>query len=203
MYETFLLERIEFNARAKPEHFFHVDLLPEPYFGSPDGPVVALLLNPGYKAADAPVHADRVFQRLARDSMAHRLAPTPFLHLLEGFDNPGCRWWRRRTRVLRMHAPVGERLLALQYVGYKSKAFTAGKLWLPSMEYIFALLRRAMDRGAEVVVTRAHAAWIAAGPGLTHYPRLHRTKNPRSPYLTPGNLHPDSFGAIVRAMRAG
>jgi len=108
MYETFLLERIEFNARSKPEHFFHVDLLPEPYFGSLNAPVVALLLNPGYKAADAAVHANPVFQRLARDSMAHRLAPTPFLHLLEGLDNPGCRWWRRRTRVLRMHAPVGE-----------------------------------------------------------------------------------------------
>ena len=115
------------TKRQKPEHQFHVDLMPEPYFGNPNVPVVALLLNPGYKPDDNAVHADPVFRNLARRSMAHKLSPTPFLHLIDNLDNPGCRWWRKRTRQLPPECRVAHNLFALEYVGYKSRRFRLGQ----------------------------------------------------------------------------
>ena len=41
--------------------------------------------------------------------------------------------------------PVGGRLLALQYIGYKSKRFKAGKLRVPSMDYTFDLWLNAVS----------------------------------------------------------
>ncbi len=41
-----------FNASASDDFFVHLELLPEPFLGSPNAPVVVLGLNPGFKEAD-------------------------------------------------------------------------------------------------------------------------------------------------------
>lgn len=38
----------DFNAIAKKEHKIHVEVLPEPYTGNPEAPVLLLNLNPGF-----------------------------------------------------------------------------------------------------------------------------------------------------------
>jgi hypothetical protein len=180
-----------FNARAEDRHAFDLSLLPEPYFGSPSAPVVVLNLNPGWSPDDAVVHAQPEFARAARESLKHQLRPYPFLHLQPDGSTPGSRWWRQRTRALAEEIgfeAVALGLSCIQYTPYHSKEYTKAAPRLPSQEYGFALVRRAMARGAEIVVMRSYSLWAAAVPELVGYGRLHRGTNPRAPYLTPGNL---------------
>jgi hypothetical protein len=59
---------------------------------------------------------------------------------------------------------------------------------LPSQAYSFSLVRRAIERGAEIVVMRSKRLWFEAIPELARYGRTHLGSNPRSPFLSPGNL---------------
>ena len=43
-----------FNAKARYDHAFHLDLIPEPFIGNPAAPVVLLNLNPGFGTVAVP-----------------------------------------------------------------------------------------------------------------------------------------------------
>lgn len=187
---------------------FKTDLLPEPFFGRPDAPVVLLTLNPGYSPADDAVHADPSFRKDARASMEHKLRPYPFLHLQPGLGTPGARWWAQRTRALCESLGGGESaarkvsngLLCLQYFGYKS-ATLPGRLRsanLPSQRYTFELLEAAIRRKAWVCVMRSRRLWEAAVEGLVGYQFRTDALCVLSPYVTPGNLGHTGFNEVRR-----
>ncbi|HEY1329028.1 MAG TPA: hypothetical protein VGI14_18975 [Casimicrobiaceae bacterium] len=88
----------KFNKRASGQSRYELSLLPEPYFGDLSAPVVLLALNPGVSPKDAITHATPGFRAMARLSLEHRLAPSPFLHLQQGVSTPGSDWWRRIAR---------------------------------------------------------------------------------------------------------
>lgn len=185
---------------------FATDLLPEPYFGRPDAPVVLLTLNPGYSDCDAEFHSSDWFQAAARASLAHAPKPGPFLHLLPEPRTPGVDWWMQRTKELREHLGstelVASGLLCLQFIGYKSKSLR-GRLRsvnLPSQEYTFELLRRALARDAIICVMRSQSLWESAVPELAQYRYKVVARNPRSPYITSGNLGAEQFVAVCERL---
>lgn len=71
------------NARAYPRvnRLIHTNLMPEPFFGPFDAPVVVLLLNPGVSEQDAQAHANPAPAHTpAGESAARhtgRMAPAP------------------------------------------------------------------------------------------------------------------------------
>lgn len=191
-----------FNARSSDRHKFDLTLLPEPYLGSLTATVVVLNLNPGVSPQDAEVHAQEEFRRRARLSLEHQLQPYPFLHLQPDLETPGIIWWKRRTRELTEDVgfqAVSNRLACIQYTAYHSKEYSKRSPLLPSQEYAFELVRLAMKRKAEIVVMRAKSLWMQAIPALSTYDHLHYASNPRSPYLSRGNLK-SSYAAIARRL---
>jgi len=192
-----------FNAKAQPRHRYDLSLYPEPYFGLHTASVVVLNLNPGWHPQDATVHAQAEFAAMSRSSLRHNLRPHPFLHLQPLAMTPGGRWWHQRVR--RLAAEVGfeavaHRLACVQFTPYHSEEFTSNSPVLPSQQYSFGLVWDAIARGAEIVVMRSWNLWSAAIPELAAYERTHRGSNPRSPYLSPGNLK-SSYGRIVESLR--
>jgi hypothetical protein len=195
---------MSFNARAAAKHRYDTSLLPEPYFGSLNAPVVVLNLNPGWSPDDAAIHAKPTFAAMSRSSLAHKLNPYPFLHLQPTCETPGGRWWRQRTRELA--AEVGFELLAhhlacIQFAPYHSPEYAANSPQLPSQEYNFYLVRQAIARGAEIVVMRSVSLWLSAVPELAGYTRLHRGSNPRAPFLTRGNLK-SAYSVVAGRLRS-
>jgi len=193
-----------FNEAASLGHMYDLSLLPEPYFGRPDAPVILLALNPGRGGDDAVTHARSDFQASARRSLSHTLTPNPYLHLHQDESTPGGRWWRRIAGALIREAglaKVGHGLFCVQFVAYHSESFGSPRLRLPSQQYSFDLVRGALERGAEVVVMRSRKLWDAAIPELSRYKRLHVLRNPRNPSLSPGNL--SSFATIANRVCGG
>lgn len=180
-----------FNARAAPNHRYDTSLLPEPFFGAVNATVVVLNLNPGWSPDDAAVHAQPEFAAKSRRSMAHELKPYPFLHLQPTGVTPGGTWWRKRVRELALDVgfeSVAQRLACIQFTPYHSREYSSASPRLPSQQYSFHLVQRAMARGAEIVVMRSASLWLSAVPELASYAHLHRGTNPRAPFISPGNL---------------
>ncbi len=161
-----------------------------------------LTLNPSLSPEDAETHAKPEFCRLARLSLEHRLAPYPFLHLQPNGDTSGSRWWKTRTRELVEEVgfdAVARKLACVQFMPYHSTKFKKSRSLLPSQNYSFNLVRKAMERKAEIVVMRSDALWINAIPELANYKHLHCAANPRSPYLSRGNLK-GSFNTVAQRL---
>lgn len=183
-----------------PDFELHLDLMPLPWLGAKDAPIVLLNLNPGYDEIDLEHETDR-FTLLAKRMLAHEPINHPFFLLDPGITAPGNAWWSKRLRILiervGLEAVTGG-VLCLEYFPYHSKSFKKHQGILPSQHYTFQLLRNAMDRGAIVVALRSLKFWQEpnAVPELGMYPNLFKLKNPQSVYLTPNNC-PSGFHAIV------
>lgn len=193
-----------FNQSTDERTRIRSELLPEPFFGPRNAPVVLLLLNPGFHPDDVALHARADFAHRLRASLASGAAD--HLHLAADASGPGHHWWTRAVRPLTRAASLGavaRGLLAVEYFPYHSIAFAHAHLRLPSQHFSFGLVQDAMARGAEIVVGRGYDFWLGALPALGSYSRCTRMKNPRRTSLSPGNLdHPQTFERIVDAVRA-
>lgn len=194
-----------FNRGVQRHYFYDTSLLPEPYFGRFDAPVVVLNLNPGWSPEDAQVHAQPAFAKLCRSSLGHTLKPYPFLHLRPSATTPGAKWWRSRTRALSEEVgfdSVALNLACVQFMPYHSIKFSRKRHQFESQNYGFHLVKQAMKRGAEIIIMRGKDLWFAAIPELASYPRLHQASNPRSPYLSVGNLK-SAYAIVCQRLQSG
>jgi hypothetical protein len=70
---------------------------------------------------------------------------------------------------------------------------------VPLPEYSFALVRRALSRGAWLVLMRSKRLWFAAVPELASYPRLIRIRNVQNPVISHRKIDGD-IDALVKAV---
>lgn len=196
-----ILER--FNQDARPEHVIHLDLLPEPFLGAPDAPVVLLGLNPGFAPEDRVPHSDPTFQALSRAQLCHAPSPYPFLLLNPTVQAPGRRWWEAKLARL-LEACGRERvtrgILCVEYFSYHSRRFAHAKIRVPSQAYSFSLVRAALRREALIVLMRAERLWLETIPELAAYRRLFRLRSRQNVVLSAANC-PDGFDAVVAALQ--
>jgi hypothetical protein len=82
-------------------HRLHLELLPEPFLGRPDAPVILLNLNPGFNDEDILAHSRPDFAESARLTLLHAPQAYPFYLLDPRFrDTSGARWWRKHLGQL-------------------------------------------------------------------------------------------------------
>lgn len=188
-----------YNERAREDRIIHTTLIPEPFFGPFDAPVVVLLLNPGVSEQDAAAHANhalskRLLANLRRDTPEDR--QQSHVHLAADIAYPGTIWWRRTVDHLAgevgggleiTRERIASRLLAVQFFPYHSRRFDHGLLRLPSQNFSFALVRQAIARDA-LIVLRGAKYWLSAVPELARHPSVTTLRAPINAALTPGNL---------------
>lgn len=191
------------RTRAKDSTRIHTDLLPEPYFGNLNAAVVVLLLNPGFSAGDELQHQDSKFAAAIRSSYSSPDG-TSHIHLGSESNGAGNKWWRRTCKALLEEMPqieLANRLLSVEFSAYHARAFGHAELRLPSQDFSFAVVRRAMSRNALIVCMRGKHLWQGAVPELATYPNRLELKNPRSSALSKGNL--EGYESLLAALREG
>ena len=191
-----------FNQTATETTRYCLDLIPEPFLGSPSAPIVLLSLNPGLTNAGPEIHSATEFARLARANLMHEPSDYPFYLLNPDVPetSPGRTWWEHKLARLiaaTSRRVVANHLLCVEYVGYHSKQFKQYRQpHLPSQQYGFWLVRQAISRGAVIVQMRSHAVWLRAVPELVEYTRRFVIRNVQKPVISPGNC-PDGYDEIV------
>lgn len=193
-----------FNARARPKAHIHLEVLPEPYLGRPNAPVVFLNLNPGFDETTIRFHRlNTYFIQSLRRNLVHEDSDYPF-YLLDPQNSrsPGYAWWNQYLRELISEVgrpTVARGVLCVEYFPYASRGF-GFRGTVPSQAYSIGLVRNAMRRQAVVVLLRAERYWLGAIPELASYDRHYRLRNPQRVYVTRGNC-PDGYPEIIRVLR--
>ncbi len=193
-----------FNRAADVRHRVDLTLLPEPFLGRPDAPVVLLCLNPGWKPWNAALHETPSFARASRASLEHAESPTPFFLLDPELNLPGGGWWRRKLRWPIEEVGlevVANRVLCVEYFPYHSQRYGSRVPRVPSQDYGFGLVRDAMEREAAIVVMRSARRWEAAIPELASYGHRYHLRNVQNVCISPNNC-PDGYAAVINALRS-
>lgn len=165
-------------------------LLPEPFFGRRDAPVVILLLNPGLGSNDREHHENRRFAEILLADL-HSPNPAHHFHLSDPTQGPGHSWWNRACRELIKdvgHERVSRGLLSIEFSPYHSQVFAHAHMRLPSQIFGFELVRQAIARQANIVCMRGLRIWTGAVPELGTYKNLLVPKSNRTAALSVGNL---------------
>jgi hypothetical protein len=189
---------------------YHLNLLPDPYIGNLNAPVVLFSLNPGYtrkaphdgNCNDDWWHSNSVELREAyRRNFNEEWSTYPMFFLDPIFsDNPGGRYWSHKLRELVEtcgREKVAQNLVTIEFFPYHSNRFHGGCA-VPSQEFARYQMRRAMARNAVVLIVRAETALLAAIPELRKYPYL-PVNSPASGCVSTNNVR--GFATLVTAIR--
>ena len=181
-----------------------LDILPEPFLGYHDSPVLVLLANPGSDPGDREMFGRQWVDKANRESLR---APggAPIYSLAEEVaDTPGGGWWRSATKGLlapgRDYSCLAQKILVVEFHGYHSpKSSDLGDA-LPSQRFAFWLVREAVKMRKVIIVASASRSWYRSVPALEDYP-LKVTKNsPQNRALSAGNLGVDGFRVVSAAL---
>jgi hypothetical protein len=195
----------EVSGRQNERRLLRLDVLPDPFVGRRDAPLVVLALNPGWAGSEAEDHRDGL-----GDVLLGNFGDDQARHVIPGFldrfaDTAGGRWVRRAYRRVVEHAAISwedlaYRVLTLEFHGYHSQDWAPFPVTLPSQWFSFDLVHQAMERDAVVVMLRGRRFWEVAVPGLREYPRAFATNTARSASVSPGNLPPGAFDQLIEAV---
>lgn len=183
----------------------HLGILPVPYLGHPNkAKVVLLCLNPGYRRKlDRKAYKDKYcFKEDLKSFTFSNRIPFRFLDPKLEYSG-GYKWWTRLFKRLIRKFGMGalsKKLMCLQYLPYHSKTFKKPPCILPSQNYTFFLLRKAIKRKKVIVIMRSKKLWFEAVPELKSYPFI-ELKNYRMPYLTARNTKNGDFRKLIKALR--
>lgn len=180
-----------FNARAGTAHRIQTDVLPEPFIGRKDAPIVLLSLNPGFDEHAFQTYAEYAAREVWQRNVLHEPLDYPFYVLDPQFAESGAaRWWKKKLKepiqLAGEHA-VANAILCIEYFPYPSRSFKAMPESLESQRYSFALAEQAMERNALIVLMRRKTLWECAVPRLKHYPRLFTLNSKLNPVISRNN----------------
>ena len=195
-----------FNLSASSKYWIHTELLPEPYFGRRDAPVVLLALNPGFSELDAETHLRPDFLAACRRNLAHNTSSYPFVYLDPKFDDtPGGAWWLSKlTPILDEGVDQGvlaRNLLCIEWFPYHSREFGPWRSVLSSQRYGFSLVEEAIRRDALIIDMRSSNQWSKSIAALALHRRRLALNNPRNPTMSRRN-YPGDFAMLVDLLRA-
>lgn len=190
---------VKFNSRLKSgslhQYFLHVEqILPEPFVGAKDAPVVLLSNNPGFNdEITIRGKQDKAFLTRIRGNLSHTASEYPLIFLDP--DCPGSDWWGKKLHHIIEHFDalghdgrklVAKSILNIVYFPYPSRRFGHRRLSVPSQDYNFDLVRSAIRRDAVIIHLRQSAMWLDSVPELAAYNnRRFEVLNTQRPVITP------------------
>ena len=199
--DRLLVQDFNGSRRATESRRLRLDVLPEPFIGRADAPVILLNINPGYTPDDVLFTNDEYAREVWRRNARHESNEYPFYPFDPTLSwTPTAHWWTRRLRQLVSRTSgktVANRLLCIEYFPYHSYRDPHFPGEVPSQAYSFALVEHAIDRGSLILIMRGVRAWRERVPRLNGYPGAFDTKNPQSPFVSPG-VFPDAYEEVVR-----
>jgi len=193
-----------FKSKLHNEFELKLNLTPGPYYGDPDKAKVFLLgLNPGYSDEDANICEKN--EKIIIDSLTHSIKQHPFLPLNPiNYGSPGFNWWRKRLRVLIDKTSldvVQNFIFGAEFFPYPSIKFKRVNRILPSQQYTFYLIKKAIQDKKCIIIKRSKRIWYDSVPELEKYERKYILKNPQCTYISPGNMDNYEFNEVVKVLK--
>ncbi len=173
------------------ENAVQTHILPVPFLGNRDAPVVWVLLNPGFAGDEAEYHD------LCQPHDMRNLRHESDLYLLDESmgATPGGRWHRKKLNALIRDVGlerVRRGIFMIEFFPYHSR-HGANLPLVPSQAYTLALIEAAIKRRALLILGRSPFQRLFAD-----YPNAIRPRSARQAALSPGNIN--EYDRIVTAL---
>ena len=182
------------NSSVVADYKFLPQLAPEPWIGDPSAKLLVLLANPGATRNDVlgkkQEGADLINQ-LSIANLNHSIEDYPHF-----FFNPvlnetdGHTWYKKRFRHLIEETNaqnISRKVLSCELVPYHSFSWKKPRIMPPTQSYTFELVRKAIDRGAIILIGRGKADWFKYVPELSKYKRYFQPASAQCAYISPKN----------------
>lgn len=215
------VETFNEKVRSEDRRLLVDTMMPEPFIGKLNAPVLLLSNNPGAgKGRD--LRADPKFHERIRANLHQTESKYPFYYLSADLDasNPNRKWWERRVKWLidgamkvsrraqveLLSEPsrrfsrdvVARSILNVVFFPYPSVKFGDDVPRLESQDFGFDLVRDAMRRDAFIVFMRTQRRWLNEIQELRNYKRMCEVDNVQNPTVSPTNL--GAFDKVVDAI---
>ncbi len=191
----------EHNARARPEHRFRLDMVPEPFLGNVGAPVIVLTGNPRYREDDLETHHREDVRKLLLANLRQQTLEFPLVWLDPLLHNTtGAQWYLTKLRALLEATSlqtVATNLAIFESLPYHSEKLGKPRNSLPSQLYTNHLARQAII-GARLVIWQRGPWSQLLGMDLSQAAIRPRSK--QTSYLTPNNLGSDVFRKAVQEL---
>lgn len=196
------------NSFLSYENEYHYDLLPEPFQGNTSAEIVILGLNPGYSHKDKDFHlSNNKFKESLIKCITEQDQEYPFYSLNPNYKkSEAWIYWssRKKGKLKNLLSKFNSKflannLLSIEYYPYKSIQFKKNKYILPSQEYSFYLVKKAIDRNALILILRSVRYWLEAVPELNNHNYL-ELKNQRNMIISEGNVVNNRFNEIIERL---
>lgn len=199
--ESDRLQVVKFNEHAKEQKRFILDLLPEPYLGKPDAPIFLLNKNPGFGEEDYAFYKMSGVVQSWQNNILHQPQEYPFYLLNPDYAKiNGGKWWSAILKPLVALAnakTVASQVCCIEFFPYHSRSFDKRVGIVPSQEYNFQLVRRAIAQNAIIVIMRGRHDWQACVPELQSYKHSYTLNSPQNVTVSERNC-PNGFPKIAR-----
>lgn len=223
-------EMIEaFNATAKPEHRYHLNVPAYPWYGNPlTAKVIVLSLNPGYSERESKIAAlyKMLPQGFVEGYAIHLRSMLTFdchSFLPEDFGPHGVtirdlanihqsHYWQDRLTSAFVNKDTGltfeqinDRFAVIQFIGYSSKKyapFKRGQL-LPSQNYTKQLIQFILHNNPDTIfiVPRAVKNWKSLLGSMWDDNRFFVSSLPISQRFSADTLGEEAFSKIIEAFK--
>ena len=193
-------DREVFNQLTqKQKDLIQIQLLPEPYWGNPDGDIVILCGNPGYSGTDnCFVNNNQLLKLFTRVYSHQETRHVWFEGLIPAVTCPvssqtiiheGIKWWNSKIGWILKQRDVS--LFVAEFFPYHSKKSAPfmkdHKQW-NSSKYVDKIIEKAISRHKLIIILRWEKAWRNRFPCLEKYDKLIVVKNARAASISEGNL---------------
>ncbi|MCM4161288.1 hypothetical protein FHG64_06440 [Antarcticibacterium flavum] len=208
----------KFNSKVTDEYKIHDNIFPAPFMGDVhNAPVIILMLNPGYdKHEDAEgTNYYKTYENWWMLQIQHQL-PYPKLPLFcleEEYIQKSDYWFKKLKPLIDATSDeiVAHKIAKVQFFPYHSTKYKplykrllkeeGFSSYLPSQNYNFELVRKAIQRDAILIIPRSKSYWEEAIPELKAYSNKYITKSYRNPILSKNNLGSASFYKILTKLK--
>ena len=198
-------ELIDFeNRRLSHDTIIQHHILPEPYIGDPNAPIILLNLNPGYADEDVAFYNQKHVRILWEKNIHHSPMDYPFWFLDPSLDVKigGARWWQTKLKEPIKTAglqKVANTVCCIEWFPYHSRKFARLNKIIDSQNYSFYLVQKAISQKAIVVVMRSEKLWFESIQELRSYKHVYRLNSPQNVAISRKNC-PTGFSLVETAL---
>lgn len=193
-----------FRYKLKNDFKLRLEGFPGPYTGNPQKALVYLLAsNPGHSEGEEKIY--RKYTELFLNNLTHSNVEWPFLTFCPELRyTPGGIWWTEKLQSLinvTSIETVSNYVFNAEYFPYHSKKYKYINEILPSQEYTFFLVEKAMNENKIIIIMRSEEHWYRAVPKLKFYKYKTVLYNIRRPWITSGNMDSNIYNKIIIGLK--
>lgn len=183
------------------------NLMPVPFQGKLNAPILILLLNPGYAGKkDVDFCKDLHAYKCAKEKLLIN-NNTYFFHLDEYFikKSGGNSWWLKVFKSLIKNNNVKietlkSKIWCIEYFPYHSKSYKLFPFTLEAQQYNFYLLKEFIKKNRKdriVLIARGANNWRIAVPELNEFSNCYESNNPRISSISPKMYGEEAYKKIL------